>query len=167
MVLAQPAGGVRWRMTGRRMFAEHAAFAAEKGLAAVVQYSREKNAHFHQNALVGPWGWVIANNAEFARSFVERDLDGYVTMVRAIGPAMFDRDTVPGADAEELLTIKAPAMIIPDDTVHHAPSGARYLKECLPSAVFHDVLPAKQTPAMIRDWIVEFLTANSRSLAPA
>ena len=80
---------------------------------------------------------------------------------------MFDRDTVPGAQAEDLMAVKLPTLVIPDDTPHHAPSGARYLRECLPKAVYHDVHPSQQTPAMIRDWLLDFLDANSMAAVPA
>ena len=165
MILAQPAGGPRWRMNAQRMFSQHAAFAEERGLKAVVQLARERRTTFQAEPLVGPWGWTIARDDEFADRFLERDPSAYVALVRAIGPAMFDRDTVPGADAEELMALHVPALIIPDDTTHHAPSGAHYLRECLPAAVYHNVHPTEQTPEMVRDWLLKFLDSTVEAAA--
>ncbi len=43
------------------------------------------------------------------------------------GRSLFDRDTAPGAEPEEVMGIKAPALIIPGDDPSHATSGAHYL----------------------------------------
>jgi hypothetical protein len=46
---------------------------------------------------------------------------------------------MPGAEPEELLALKVPALILPGHTNFHATSCARYLEECLPGAEYWDV----------------------------
>ncbi len=50
-------------------------------------------------------------------------------MIITSGRALFDRDTAPGAEPEEVMGIKAPSLIIPGDDQSHATSGAHYLRE--------------------------------------
>ena len=70
---------------------------------------------------------------------------------------MFDRDTVPGAEPEDLLTLDIPALIVPGQDESHAPSAARYLQECLPRAEYWDVPVAEQTEQTAPARILEFL----------
>jgi len=69
---------------------------------------------------------------------------------------MFDRDTAPGAEPEEVMGVKAPALIIPGDDPSHATSGAHYLRECLPNAEFWNVMPPEQNTKKVCDRILEF-----------
>ena len=66
-------------------------------------------------------------------------------MIITTGRSMFDRDTTTGAEPEEILGIKAPALIIPGDDPSHATSAAHYLRELLPKADFWNVMPPEQT----------------------
>ncbi len=72
---------------------------------------------------------------------------------------LFDRDTVPGAEPEDLLALRIPALIIPGNDDSHATSAARYLAECLPRAEYWDVAVAEQTEARTRDRLLEFVGA--------
>ena len=161
LVLHYPVGGALWRINMRKRFADHAAFAEERGLEEIVRVARGEAALFQTNAAGGPWGAVIAQDEGFAKSFAAQDLDRYVALVRTLGPSMFDRDTAPGVEPEELMALKMPSVIIPGDDPAHATSGARYLKECLADSVYHDVPPDGQKPEMLTDWILSFLDAHA------
>ena len=58
---------------------------------------------------------------------------------------LFDRDTAPGAEPEDLLRLDIPALIVPGRDAAHATSAARYLEECLPRADYWDVPVEGQT----------------------
>jgi hypothetical protein len=70
---------------------------------------------------------------------------------------LFDRDTVPGAEPEDLLALDIPALIVPGQDSSHAPSAARYLQECLPAAQYWDVPVAEQTTDTAPAHVIEFL----------
>ena len=57
-------------------------------------------------------------------------------LVAASARGLFDRDMPPGAEPEELMAMKVPALIIPGDDPAHATSGAHYLRELLPQPEF-------------------------------
>jgi pimeloyl-ACP methyl ester carboxylesterase len=70
---------------------------------------------------------------------------------------MFDRDTVPGAEPEDLLRLDVPALIVPGQDESHAPSAARYLQEVLPRVQYWDAPVAEQTDQTAPARILEFL----------
>jgi pimeloyl-ACP methyl ester carboxylesterase len=72
---------------------------------------------------------------------------------------MFDRDTVPGAEPEDLLQLDIPALIVPGQDTSHATSAARYLQECLPGAQYWDVPVAEQTEETAPARVLQFLDA--------
>jgi hypothetical protein len=74
---------------------------------------------------------------------------------------VFDRDTAPGAEPEDLLRLDIPALVIPGQDAAHATSAARYLEECLPRAEYWDVPAAEQTEAVAPLRIMEFLDQAS------
>jgi hypothetical protein len=104
----------------------------------------------------GPWAAMIARDAEFAGRFAAMDLDRYLGMILTSGRSLFDRDTAPGAEPEEVLAVKLPALIIPGDDPSHATSGAHYLRELLPKAEFWNVMPPQQSTQKGCDRILEF-----------
>ena len=71
--------------------------------------------------------------------------------------ALFDRDTAPGAEPEELMQVDIPALIVPGHDASHATSAARYLEECLPRAQYWDVPVEAQTEDATRARVFEFL----------
>jgi hypothetical protein len=73
---------------------------------------------------------------------------------------LYDRDTVPGAEPEDLMSLDVPALIVPGQDASHAPSAARYLQECLAGAAYWDVPVALQTAGNAPDRVLEFLDAN-------
>jgi hypothetical protein len=111
---------------------------------------------FWQDPEAGPWASVIVRDASFAGAFPSQDPDRYVGMAAARGRTLFDRDIPPGAEPEEMIAMKMPAVILPGDDPAHATSGAHYLREMLATPEFWPVMPSEQTPDRVRDRILEF-----------
>ncbi len=155
LVFHWPVGGYRWKAASRERFSRHVAFVREKGLEATVERAREKKS-FWDDPESGPWAPCIARDNTFARTFAAQDRDRYLGIVAASGPRLFDRDTASGAAPEEIMGVKAPALIVPGDDPSHATSAAHYLRECLPNADFWNVMPPEQTTERVCDRILEF-----------
>ena len=103
---------------------------------------------------------MIARDPKFAAAFAALDHDRYLGLVAASARGLFDRDMPPGAEPEEMLAMKVPALIIPGDDPAHATSGAHYLRELLPQPEFWPVMPPEQTPERVRERILEFAGAH-------
>lgn len=159
MILHWPVGGYRWHFNGADRFARHARLAREGGLSGVVARAHEGKS-FWADPEAGPWASVIVRDPEFAEAFEGQDLERYLGCVAASGRALFDRDTAPGAEPEELMAMKVPALIMPGDDPAHATSGAHYLRELLPEPEFWPVMPPEQTAERVRDRILEFAHAH-------
>ena len=159
LILHWPVGGYRWKMNAGDRFARHLRFARDNGLAGVVKRAHEGQS-FWQDPEAGPWASVIVSDAAFADAFQAQDLDRYLGIVAASGHTLFDRETPPGAEPEELLAMKVPALIIPGDDPAHAASSAYYLREMLPQSELWPVMPPEQTPERVRDCILEFGRAH-------
>jgi pimeloyl-ACP methyl ester carboxylesterase len=157
MVLYSPAGGPKYRRRQHVRFAAHLAYVAEHGLTGVCALARATGAGFSDDGRVGPWMSVLRSDAEFATRYVELDVDRYQTIVAGMSRLLFDRDTVPGAEPEDLLALDIPALIVPGQDSSHAPSAARYLQECLPAAQYWDVPVAEQTADTAPARVIEFL----------
>lgn len=156
MVLYSPAGGPRYRMTQHRRFAEHLAFVAERGLAAVVGLARASGGTFSRDPRVGPWSSPIRRDDVFAEAYAARDADEYRALVEETARTLFDRDTVSGAEPEQLLELDLPTLVVPGHDASHATSAARYLEECL-GAGYWDVPPEEQTAENAPRRVLEFL----------
>jgi pimeloyl-ACP methyl ester carboxylesterase len=159
LILHWPVGGYRWKLNGSDRFARHLRFAREHGLAGVVKRAHEGKS-FWQDPEAGPWASVIVRDQGFAETFQMQDLDRYLGLVAASARGLFDRDMPPGAEPEELMAMKVPALIIPGDDPAHATSGAHYLRELLPQSEFWPVMPAEQTPERVRDRILDYGRAH-------
>ncbi|KIF77459.1 hydrolase [Streptomyces sp. 150FB] len=157
MVLYSPAGGVKYRMKQHARFLRHLAYAEEHGLDQVVSLALGSEAGFTADPRVGPWAGAIRNDADFAGRYARADAGRYLTTVGAMVRLLFDRDTVPGAEPEDLLGLDIPALVVPGQDESHAPSAARYLQECLPLAEYWDMPVAEQTEANAPGRILEFL----------
>ncbi|MEK7782391.1 MAG: alpha/beta hydrolase [Candidatus Binatota bacterium] len=155
LVLHWPVGGYRWKANSREKFARHAALVRERGLAGIVERAKETKS-FWQDPESGPWAPCIARDASFAEAFASQDQQRYLGIVEASGRVLFDRDTAPGAEPEEIMGIKAPALIVPGDDPSHATSAAHYLRECLPNAEYWNVMPPEQRTEKVCDRILEF-----------
>jgi pimeloyl-ACP methyl ester carboxylesterase len=155
LLLHWPVGGYRWKANSGKRFARHTAFLQEKGLAGIVERAKETRSYW-QDPASGPWAPCIARDDNFARAFGSQDQDRYLGIVEASGRVLFDRDTATGAEPEEILGIKAPALIVPGDDPSHATSAAHYLRECLPDAEFWNVMPPEQSTEGVCNRILEF-----------
>jgi pimeloyl-ACP methyl ester carboxylesterase len=152
MVLYSPAGGARYRITQHARFAEHIAFVREEGLAQVVELVSSDDKTFAQDPRVGPWANVIRNDRAFAEDYVRREIERYVALLEDWADSLFDRDTVPGAEPEDLLALEIPALVVT--------SAARYLEECLPRSEYWDVPVAEQTEEIAAARVLQFLQSN-------
>jgi pimeloyl-ACP methyl ester carboxylesterase len=160
MVLYSPAGGPKYRITQHTRFAEHLAYVEEKGLPAVVALARSGDESFSQDPRVGPWASVIRRDASFAESYARWDSARYSTLVDEMRRTLFDRDTVPGAEPEDLMRLGIPALVVPGQDANHAPSAARYLEECLPRAEYWDAPVAEQTEETAPARVLQFLQSS-------
>jgi pimeloyl-ACP methyl ester carboxylesterase len=157
MILFWPVGGARYRITGHQRFAEHLAFVHQNGLEAVVALATTEGKAFGADPRVGPWASVIRNDAAFAERYVKQDIDRYKLIVAGTGRTLFDRDTAPGAEPEDLLRLNIPALIVPGSDASHATSAARYLEECLSRAEYWDAPVSDQTEDNTSARVIEFL----------
>ena len=157
MVLFSPAGGARYRMTQHGRFAAHLAYVEQHGLEQVVALARSHDEGFSQDGRVGPWVSVIRADRAFAETYARQDPDHYRVLVSGMARLLFDRDTVSGAEPEDLLRLDIPALIVPGQDASHATSAARYLEECLPRADYWDVPVSEQTEATAPARVLEFL----------
>jgi pimeloyl-ACP methyl ester carboxylesterase len=160
VLLHWPVGGYRWKISGLDRFQRHYNFVKQNGLKGVVERARVGKS-FWLDPEAGPWASVIARDDQFAAKFADQDLERYLGILSTSGRSLFDRDTAPGAEPEELLGVKAPALIIPGDDPSHATSGAHYLRECLPDAEFWNVMPPDQNTRKVCDRILEFSRIHS------
>ena len=158
MVLYSPAGGPRYRMTQLARFGAHAAYVAAEGLGSVVELARSGTAQFAADPRLGPWVTVLRTDDAFAKEYAAADPAAYGRMVTAMGRLLFDRDTVCGAEPEDLMALDTPALIVPGQDASHAPSAARYLQECLDRSEYWDVPVVEQTAGTAPARVIEFLS---------
>jgi pimeloyl-ACP methyl ester carboxylesterase len=167
MVLYSPAGGPRYRMAQHARFEAHLAYVEERGLEAVVELARSGEDTFSQDPRVGPWSTPIRADEEFARAYAAWDPASYLALVRATAAELFDRDTVSGAEPQELMRLEIPALVVPGRDRSHATSAARYLEECLEGAAYWDAPPEEQTaetaPARLLQFLAESDSPRSRA----
>ena len=161
MVLYWPVGGARYRINSHQRFAEHLAYVQQHGLEAVVSLVSKEGKVFGADPRGGPWASVIRHERAFAASFAKLDVESYKLIVVGMGRTLFDRDTAPGAEPEDLLRLDIPALVVPGHDASHATSAARYLQECLPRSEYWDVPVDGQTEASASDRLLEFLDAAS------
>ncbi len=157
MVLYSPAGGARYRMAQHARFADHAAFVRSDGLDGVVRLARSHDLGFTKDPRVGPWASVIRTDSGFADGYAKLDPQRYLSTVAGIARVMYDRDTVPGAEPEDLMALNVPALIVPGQDASHATSAARYLEECLARSEYWDVPVSAQTADTAPARVLQFL----------
>jgi pimeloyl-ACP methyl ester carboxylesterase len=157
MVLFWPVGGAKYRISSHQRFAQHLGYVEQDGLQAVVDLVVKEGKPFGADPRGGPWASVIKHDRGFAANYAKQDIDRYKLIVVGMARGMFDRDTAPGAEPEDLLRLDTPALVVPGRDAAHATSAARYLEECLPRAEYWDVPVAGQTEATVPARIMEFL----------
>ncbi len=157
MVLYWPVGGAKYRIAGQTRFAEHLGFVQREGLAAVVKLAGESGKPFGADPRGGPWASVLQHDEAFAEAYAKLDVEKYKLAVVGWARAMFDRDTAPGAEPEDMLCCDIPAYVVPGNDASHATSAAWFLRECLPRAEYWDAPVAAQTEEATIPRLVEFL----------
>ena len=157
MVLFWPAGGVKYRIKQHARFAEHLAFTAANGLRAVAELAAGPGRTFGDDPRLGPWATVIRADSGFADRYANQDPGRYQALVSGMARLLFDRDTVPGAEPEDLLRLDVPSLVIPGQDDSHATSAARYLGECLPRAEYWDIPVSDQTGAIVPPRVRAFI----------
>jgi pimeloyl-ACP methyl ester carboxylesterase len=162
MILYWPVGGAKYRISTHKRFADHLAYVDERGLAGVVDLVKKEGKPFNAEPRGGPWASVIKRDTAFAQSYAKLDASKYKSLVAEMCRTLFDRDTSPGAEPEDLLKSEIPALVVPGRDASHATSAARYLEECLPRAQYWDALPEAQTEQTAPARLLEFL-GGSRS----
>jgi pimeloyl-ACP methyl ester carboxylesterase len=161
LMLYWPVGGAAYRISSHLRFAQHLAFVQQEGLDGVVTLVQREGKHFGADPRGGPWATMLKNDPEFAAAYVRQDVARYSALVTGIVRRMWDRDTAPGAEPEDLMRLDVPAFIVPGADSSHATSAARYLGECLPRAEYWDIAPADQAEANVPPRIIQFLAAAS------
>jgi pimeloyl-ACP methyl ester carboxylesterase len=161
MILFWPVGGAKYRISSHLRFAEHLAFVQQNGLEAVVALVGKDGKTFGADPRGGPWASVIKHNSAFAEAYAKQNVDRYKLIVTGMGRTLFDRDTAPGAEPEDLLRLDIPALIVPGQDAAHATSAARYLEECLPRSEYWDVPVVGQTEEAAMARMMGFLDKAS------
>ena len=157
LVLYWPVGGARYRINGQQRFAIHLAFVQQHGLVEVVALARASGKSFGEDPRGGPWAAVLRSDAAFAEAYAQHDLERYKLVVAGMARGLFDRDTAPGAEPEDMLRLDVPALVVPGRDASHATSAARYLEECLPHAEYWDAPVAEQTSTTAPERLLRFL----------
>ncbi len=164
MVLYWPVGGAKYRINSRRRFDQHLAYVDERGLEAVVTLVKGHDKSFADDPRGGPWCAVIRSDAGFAQAFVRQDAERYKLIVTGMSRTLFDRDSSPGAEPEDLLGLDIPALVVPGADASHATSAARYVAECLPRSQYWDRPVTEQSEDVVPARVLAFLDAAA---APA
>jgi pimeloyl-ACP methyl ester carboxylesterase len=157
MILFWPVGGAKYRLGTQQRFAEHLAFVQQHGLAETVSLVTQSGKAFGADPRGGPWASVIRGDPAFAADYARQDVEKYKLIVAAMSRTLFDRDTAPGAEPEDVLRLDIPALIIPGRDASHATSAARYLEECLPRSQYWDMPVAQQTEDSTPARLLSFL----------
>ena len=163
LVLYWPVGGVHYRISSHARFGEHLTYVRQHGPAGVVSLVQAEGKPFNQDPRQGPWASVIRRDAGFAAAYVQSDPAHYKALVAAMRDNLFDRDTSPGAEPEQLFEVDVPALVVPGRDKTHATSAARYLEECLPHAEYWDVPVEGQTEMTVPARLLEFLDRVSEA----
>jgi len=156
MILYWPVGGARYRINAQMRFAEHLAFAQQFGLDEVVRIAGEGKP-FNREPRGGPWASPLRHDRAFAEAFVKQNIEEYRNIVESMARTLFDRDTAPGAEPEDLLRLRTRALIVPGHDASHATSAARYLEECLQESEYWDVMVDGQTEGAVARRLLQFL----------
>ena len=160
LVLYWPVGGAHYRINGHARVAEHLAYVEQHGLHGVVSLVTAESKTYNQDPRGGFWASVIHRDPVFATEYMRHKIGSYAKLVAATRDTLFDRDTSPGAEPEELFKINIPTLIVPGRDKSHATSAARYLEECLPRAEYWDVAVDDQTEDTVPPRILDFLGRN-------
>lgn len=157
MVLWWPTGGPKYRISSHMRIADHLGFVQREGLQGVVDLVQKDGKPFNADPRGGPWASVIKNDTQFATRYAAMDIEKYKIIVDGILRTLFDRDTAPGAEAEDMMQLDIPALVVPGNDAFHATSAARYLHECLPNSEYWDISVDAQTREASEAKVLGFL----------
>ena len=157
MVLYWPVGGARYRINSQQRFAQHLDYVEQHRLAEVAELAITSGKSFAEDPRCGPWAAVIRRDRAFAEAYARHDHEQYQRIVAQMGRGLYDRDTAPGAEPQDLMRLQIPALIIPGRDASHATSAARYLEECLAGSQYWDVAPDAQTEQSAPARVLGFL----------
>src|SRR5947209_5463118 len=157
MIIFWPVGGAKYRISSHQRFAEHLGFVQHNGLEAVAALVAKDGKAFGADPRGGPWASVIKHDRAFTETYAKQNIDRYKLIIAGMARSLFDRDTAPGAEPEDLLRLDIPALVVPGRDAAHATSAARYVEECLPGAEYWDVPVAEQTEGPTSARLLEFL----------
>jgi pimeloyl-ACP methyl ester carboxylesterase len=164
MLLYWPVGGAKYRISSHQRFAEHLSFVHQHGLDAVVDHMRKDGKPFGADPRGGPWASVVRHDRAFAVTYAKQNIDEYKLIVTGVARTLFDRDTAPGVEPEDLLRLDRPALIVAGEHASHATSAARCSQECLPLADYWDAPVPEQTEEAAATRLLTFL---DRACIPA
>ena len=159
LLLYFPVGGARYRVNSHLRFADHLAYVKHYGLDGVIELARTNGKSFGEDPRGGPWASVIRRDPSFVETYAKQDVAKYQLIVMGMARTLFDRDTAPGAEPEDMMRLDVPALIVPGRDAAHAISAARYLEECLPKSQYWDVPVEEQTGQNAPVRMLEFLAA--------
>ena len=161
LVLYWPVGGAHYRINSHGRLAEHLAYLEQHGLHGVVSLIASEGKTFNQDPRGGIWASVIRREPTFADAYVRQDVREYAALIAQIRQNLFDRDSAPGAEPEELMRLDVPVLVVPGRDKSHATSAARFLEECLPRAEYWDVAVPDQTELTVPPRLLEFLDRHT------
>jgi pimeloyl-ACP methyl ester carboxylesterase len=165
MILWWPVGGAKYRIKAHERFSQHLSYVDAVGLDGVAGLVEKEGKAFNADPRGGPWASPLRHDKAFSAAYRKLDVNQYKNNVMEMQKRLFDRDTSPGAEPEELMKLQIPALIIPGHDESHATSAARYLEECLPKSQYWDVLPEAQTEANAPARLADFLLNVEREAA--
>ena len=132
LVLYWPVGGAKYRLSSHQRFAEHLAYVSQNGLQGVADLVARGRQAVQCRSARRPLGVGAEDRQGFCRGLRQAGSGEYKLIVQSMARTLFDRDTAPGAEPEDLMRLDIPALVVPGRDNFHATSAARYLEECLP-----------------------------------
>src|SRR6202043_52907 len=109
----------KYRMSSHQRFPEQRSFVASDGLDGVVALVAKDGKPFGADPRGGPWASVIKRDAAFAAVYASADREHYKSICEGMCRALFDRDTAPGPEREDLMLVDIPALGVPGHDAAH------------------------------------------------
>src|SRR5947208_15686637 len=107
-ILYSPVGGAKCHSSTRMRFADHLGYVERHGLAGVVSLVMQEGKPFNTEPRGGPWASVIKSDRTIADTYAKLDVAKYKQLVTDMCRTLFDRDTSPGAEPEDMLHSEIP-----------------------------------------------------------